>query len=106
MKTAPPSWLPNSDPEALIKEARRRQRRRRTAVGLTLVVILGGAAGLTFSLTGAGDHSPTGRSAPGQGTPSSGAFAPSGLPAFFADAVTTGQANGSLQLRASATAGW
>ena len=45
MKTISPSWLPDADPEALIKEARRRQRRRRVAIGLALAVILGSVAG-------------------------------------------------------------
>ena len=105
MKTVPPGWQPQADPEALIKEARRRQRRRRIAIGLA-IVLLAGAAGITVSLTGpggrsSGDRGP--RRPPALRVPSSGAFAQAALPAFFADAVTTGEGNGSLQVRASAS---
>jgi len=106
MKTAPPGWLPRADPEALIKEARRRQRRRHMAMGLALVVILGGATGITVNLTAAGSHGPRGSPSPSpkvENTPSSGAFAQSVLPPFFADAVTTGEGNGPLQVRVSAS---
>ena len=102
MKTAPPSWLPETgaDPEALIKEARRRQRRRRTAVGLVIVVMLAGA--VTASVIGTGGHSP-GRRSPHRAPAVSGAFGRSVQPRFFADAVTTSEGNGSLEVRASAS---
>jgi hypothetical protein len=32
VKTVPPGWQPQADPEALIREARRRQRRRHMAL--------------------------------------------------------------------------
>ena len=105
MKTVPPGWPPQADPEALIKEARRRQRRRHMAIGLA-IVLLAGAAGITVSLTGPGGHSSGGRSPrrpPALRAPSSGAFVRAALPAFFADTVTTGEANESLQVRASAS---
>src|SRR5579863_838574 len=57
MKTAPARWLPGTgtQPEALIKEARRRQRRRYIVVGMALVAVLGGVADVT-----AGPHGPGG----------------------------------------------
>ena len=57
MKTAPPLGLPGTQPEALIKEARRRQRRSRLAVGVAVVAVLGGAAGVAAGLA-AGQRSP------------------------------------------------
>jgi hypothetical protein len=55
MKIAQARWLPGTGtpPEALIKEARRRQRRRRVAVGVAVVAVLGSAAGVV-----AGRHGP------------------------------------------------
>jgi hypothetical protein len=106
MTTAAPRRLPDAgaDPEALIKEARRRQRRRRTAIGLAVVVLLAGTAGIAVSLTGPGGHSP-GRQAPrrlpASPATSAAAFGASGLPRFFADAVITGEGNSSLEVRAS-----
>jgi hypothetical protein len=48
VRIAPPGWPPEArtEPEALIKEARRRQRRRWLAVGVAVVVVLAGAAGV------------------------------------------------------------
>jgi len=47
MRTAPPAGLPDTrtGPEALIKEARRRQRRRWLAVGAAVAAVLAGVAG-------------------------------------------------------------
>ena len=58
MKTAPARWLPGTgtQPEALIKEARRRQRRRYIAVGAAVVAALGSAAGVAAGLRGPGPH--------------------------------------------------
>lgn len=102
MKTAPPSWRPDTaaDPEALIKEARRRQRRRHMAIGLVIAVMLTGA--VTAGVVGTGGHSP-GRRSPHRTPGSAGAFGRSALPRFFADAVTTGEGDESLQVRASAS---
>ena len=63
MRIAPPGWLPDArtEPEALIKEARRRQRRRRLAVGAAVAVVLAGLAG---AAAGVGGHRP-GRPGPG-----------------------------------------
>ena len=43
MRSAPPGWLPDArtGPEALIKEARRRQRRRWLAAGVAVAAVLG-----------------------------------------------------------------
>jgi hypothetical protein len=62
MKTAPARWRPGTgtQPEALIKEARRRQRRRYVAVGVAVVAVLGGAAGVAAGLHGPGPHSQAG----------------------------------------------
>jgi hypothetical protein len=66
MKTTFPTWLADADadPQALIKEARRRQHRRYAAVGLAIVALLAAAAGVTVSVTGLGGHA-AGRRAPG-----------------------------------------
>jgi hypothetical protein len=47
MRIAPPGWLPDArpGPEALIKEARRRQRRRWLAIGAAVAAVLAGVAG-------------------------------------------------------------
>ncbi len=60
MKTAPARRLPGTaeQPEALIKEARRRQRRRYVAVGAAVVAVLGSAAGVAAGLHGPGSHLP------------------------------------------------
>ena len=54
MKTAPPGWPPDARaaPEALIKEARRRQRRRWLAAGVAVAVVLAGLAGLAAGVAG------------------------------------------------------
>ena len=45
MTTAPPGWLaePGTEPEALIREARRRQHRRWLAAGVAIAVVARGA---------------------------------------------------------------
>ena len=60
MKTAPARWRPGTgtQPEALIKEARRRQRRRHVAVGVAVVAVLGGAAGVAAGLRWPGSGLP------------------------------------------------
>jgi hypothetical protein len=74
MKTTLPGRPPDADadPEALIREARRRQHRRYLAVGLAIVVLLAVAAGVTVSVTGPGGHAPGRQAAPrGQTRPAS-----------------------------------
>ena len=112
MKTVPPGWVPDlgADPEALIKEARRRQHRRYLAVALAIVVLLAGGAGVTVSVTGLGGHAPNRQGLhllppPGRNGASSAAAASSAPPRFFADAITNSEGNGSLQVRASASGG-
>ena len=54
MRIAPPGWLPDArtGPEALIREARRRQRRRWLAAGVAVAVVLAGAAGVAAGVAG------------------------------------------------------
>jgi hypothetical protein len=54
MRIAPPAWLPDTrtEPEALIKEARRRQRRRWLTVGVAVAAVLAGVAGVAAGVAG------------------------------------------------------
>ena len=54
MKTAPPGWLPDAqtEPEALIREARRRQRRRWLMIGVAVATMLAGVAGVAAGVAG------------------------------------------------------
>jgi hypothetical protein len=63
MKTAPARWLPGTgtQPDALIREARRRQRRRYITVGLAVVAVLGSAVGVAAGLHGPGGRVPHSR---------------------------------------------
>jgi len=57
MRIAPPGWLAEArtEPEALIKEARRRQRRRWLVAGVAVAAVLAGVAGVADGVAG---HSP------------------------------------------------
>ena len=57
MTTAPPGWLPDAgtEPEALIREARRRQHRRWVAAGVAIVTVVAGAAAVIAG-SGAGSR--------------------------------------------------
>jgi hypothetical protein len=59
MRSAPHGWPPGArtEPEALIKEARRRQRRRWLALGVAVAAVLAGVAGVAAGVAG---HSPNG----------------------------------------------
>ncbi len=110
MKAAPPGWRPGVGadpealiPEALIREARRRQHRRYMAVGLAIVVVLAGAVAVTVGVTGPGGQAPSRQGPRRLPTPPSAVSARSAMPRFFADAVTTGEGNGSLEVRASSS---
>jgi hypothetical protein len=80
MKTAPARGLPGTgtQPEALIKEARRRQRRRWLAVGVAVAAVLAGVAGVAAGVSGhsPGRHGPPSRPgsqvAAGHAAPASG----------------------------------
>ena len=52
MTAAPPGWLagPGTAPEAVIREARRRQRRRRLVIGLAVAAVLAGASGVVAGI--------------------------------------------------------
>src|SRR5579859_7444348 len=77
MRTAPARGLPGTGtpPEALIKEARRRQRRRRVAIGAAVVAVLGSAVGVA-----AGLHEPGSSHRPGAGSPRQAASVPAPIP--------------------------
>jgi hypothetical protein len=71
MRTAPARGLPGTgtQPEALIKEARRRQRRRYVAVGVAVVAVLGSAAGVAAGLHSHAGSPVTARNAAGMPAP-------------------------------------
>jgi hypothetical protein len=80
MQTAPPGWLPDAgtEPEAVIREARRRQRRRWLAAGAAMVTVAAGAVAVLAG-SGAGGHPrPPGRPATVTVKPAPSAL--SGLP--------------------------
>ena len=79
MRIAPPGWLPDArtEPEALIKEARRRQRRRWLAVGVAVAAVLAGVAGVAAAVAG---HRPGPRSHPGSQVAARQAAAPGPIP--------------------------
>jgi hypothetical protein len=66
MKTAQPRLRPDpqTQPEVLIKEARRRQRRRHVAAGAVVAAVLAGAAGVAAGLHGPGHQPPGPRGQP------------------------------------------
>jgi hypothetical protein len=78
MQSAPPGWLPaaRGEPEALIREARRRQRRRWLAAGTAVVMVAAGAAAVIAG-SGAGPR-PPGRPVTVAGKPAPSAM--SGVP--------------------------
>jgi len=85
MKTAPARWLPGTgtQPEALIKEARRRQRRRYLAAGVAVIVVAAGtAAVIAGSGAGSRPRLPAARSAP-----AAPAHVPGPIPASAATTV-------------------
>jgi hypothetical protein len=67
MRTAPPTGLPGTrtGPEALIKEARRRQRRRWLAVAVAVAAVLAGVAGVAGGVAGHRPGRPGPQSHPG-----------------------------------------
>lgn len=67
MRTAPPAGLPEvrTGPEALIKEARRRQRRRWLAAGVAVAAVLAGVAGVAGGVAGHRPGRPGPQSHPG-----------------------------------------
>ena len=66
MRIAPPGWLPDArtGPEALIREARRRQRRRWLAAGVAVAGVLAGVAGVAAGVAGHPPGRPGPRSHP------------------------------------------
>ena len=107
MTTAPPGLVPDSgaESEAVIREARKRQHRRHLLTGLAIVV-LAGATGVAVSQIGPGGQLPGRQVLRHQGAPrreSAPSSGRAGVPAFFADALTSGEGNGPLEVRSSAT---
>ena len=84
MRVAPPGWRPEArtGPEALIKEARRRQRRRWLAAGVAGAVVLAGLA------AGVAGHRP-GRPGPGGHRGSQVAVRPAAAPAPIPRSIGT-----------------
>jgi hypothetical protein len=82
VRIAPPGWLPDArtGPEALIKEARRRQRRRWLAVGVAVAVVLAGVAGLAAGVAGHPPGRPGPRSHPGSQVAARQAATPAPIP--------------------------
>jgi hypothetical protein len=82
MRIAPPGWLPDArtEPEALIKEARRRQHRRWLAVGVAVAVVLAGVAGVAAGVAGHRPGRPGPRSHPGSQVVARPAAGPGPIP--------------------------
>ena len=82
MRIAPPGWVPDArtGPEALIKEARRRQRRRWLAVGVAVAVVLAGVAGVAAGVAGHRPGRPGPRSHPGSQPAARQAATPAPIP--------------------------
>jgi hypothetical protein len=86
VRIAPPDWLPGwlpdarTEPEALIKEARRRQRRRWLAVGVAVVVVLAGVAGVAAGVAGHRPGRPGPRGHPGSQAAVRQAASPAAIP--------------------------
>ena len=82
MRIGPPDWLPDArtEPEALIKEARRRQHRRWLAVGVAVAVVLAGVAGVAAGVAGHQPGRPGPRSHPGSQVAARPAAGPGPIP--------------------------
>ena len=82
MRIAPPGWLPEArtEPEALIKEARRRQRRRWLAAGVAVAAVLAGVAGVAAGVAGHRPGRPGPRGHPGSQVAARQAAAPAPIP--------------------------
>jgi hypothetical protein len=82
VRIAPPGWLPDArtEPEALIREARRRQRRRWLAAGVAVAVVLAGVAGLAAGVAGHRSGRPGPRGHPGSRVAARQAAAPAPIP--------------------------
>jgi hypothetical protein len=82
VRIAPPGWPPDArtEPEALIKEARRRQRRRWLAVGVAVAAVLAGVAGVAAGVAGHRPGRPGLRGHPGSQVAARQAAAPAPMP--------------------------
>ena len=86
MRIVPPGWLPDArtEPEALIKEARRRQHRRWLAVGVAVAAVLAGVAGVAAGVAGHPPGRPGPRSHPGSQVAARPAAGPGPIPRSIA----------------------
>ena len=82
MRIAPPGGLAEArtEPEALIKEARRRQRRRWLAAGVAVAAVLAGVAGVAAGVAGHSPGRPGPRTHPGSRVAARPAAAPAPIP--------------------------
>lgn len=82
MRIAPPGWPADAgtQPEALIKEARRRQRRRWLAAGVAVAAVLAGVAGVAAGVAGHPPGRPGPRSHPGPQVAARPATVPAPIP--------------------------
>jgi streptogramin lyase len=106
MKTALPSWLaePGTEPEAVIREARRRQRRRRLSIAVAVVTVISGAGAVIWGAgIGRGSRPPGLHWRPGPGArPTAGA---SGATLVVASQTSLSEGN-SLSVAAGYRAVW
>jgi len=82
VRIAPPGWPPEArtEPEALIKEARRRQHRRWLAAGVAVAAVLAGVAGVAAGVAGHQPGRPGPRTHPGSQVAARPAAAPVPIP--------------------------
>jgi hypothetical protein len=106
IKSVPP-WAPSvgadAEAELLIKEARARARRRRRRLAVVLIGSLAVIAGVFAAVRGPSGQAPARRGDVRRPSASAPAVAPGAAPLFFADAQGSGEGNGPLQIRATAT---
>jgi hypothetical protein len=103
MKTASPDRPPaaGADPEALIKEARRRQHRRYLVAGLAIAVMLAVPAAIIVTVGTTAHQPPAGHQASGLGPipsgPSAAAYVASGqIPRYYVAITSRGNPNNGL----------
>ena len=108
IKSVPP-WAPSAgadaEAELLIKEARARARRRRRRLAVVLIGSLAVIAGVFAAVRGPSGQAPARRVDGRRPSAAAPAVAPAAAPLFFADTQGSGEGNGPLQIRATATGG-
>jgi hypothetical protein len=105
MKPVTPPTAPHAgagaEAQVLIEEARAHARRRRRRIALAVAAVLAVSAGVFAAVWGSAGSGPAGHG--NVAGPSAAAPAPAAQPRFFADAQGSGEGNGPLQVRESAT---